>query len=501
MKRVVTVVGVVGLLAGCASSPAQSPWLMSRGAAIPMSCAPLSQDQELALNLAQKTADEGRLHAALANLERLPGGLPQANLYKARILRSLNRPEAQALYTSLLGTCLKAQGEHGLGQLASAQGRYQEALEHLRLAANLDPTSDTIRNDLGVVYMNLGRMDEARFELLTALELNETEKQPALNLLTLLIFQGNLPQASALAQRMGFSASEFRTAEQRAQTLRSQIGVAGAAAAKPGTPTPASGAQQRSPAAETPAPKPAETRPAPAQQAVAPVVAAPVAKPADKPVAPQPVAQPAVARTAESPARPAPAVPAPQLSNFRPAPVVPLSVASAARPPAAPAPAVAPVVVAAAPAPAVTRTAVASVAPSRQVAAAPVAVNQPAAPAVAAPAPAAAPATVAQAPAASVAPTPAATPRIAAPAVVQPAAPAVAAAPAVPAPVASVASAAPASRSIVSAPGSTPAATPASQARAKIEMRPGRLIVPDDGGFIRVEPVGDLQGNTVANQR
>ena len=50
MKRVVTVVGVMGLLAGCASGPAQSPWLTGKGQATPMACAPLSQEQELALN-------------------------------------------------------------------------------------------------------------------------------------------------------------------------------------------------------------------------------------------------------------------------------------------------------------------------------------------------------------------------------------------------------------------------------------------------------------------
>ena len=211
----------MGLLAGCASGPAQSPWLTGKAQATPMACAPLSQDQELALNLAQKTAEEGRLHAALANLERLPANMPQARLAKARILRSLNRPEADELYASLTRTCLKAQGEQGLGQLASAAGRYREALEHLRLAASLDPTSAPIRNDLGVVYMNLGRLDEARFELLTALELNETEQQPALNLLTLLIYQGMRPQANALAERMGFSASQLRDAEERAQAMRS----------------------------------------------------------------------------------------------------------------------------------------------------------------------------------------------------------------------------------------------------------------------------------------
>ncbi|SDH23737.1 Flp pilus assembly protein TadD, contains TPR repeats [Pseudomonas flavescens] len=420
MKPVVIVVGMLGLLGGCASSPAQSPWLMSRGAAIPMNCAPLSQDQELNLNLAQKTAEEGRLHAALANLERLPSDLPQARLYKARILRSLNRPEARELYASLVDTCLKAQGEHGLGQLASAQGHYDEALRHLRLAANLDPTSDTLRNDLGVVYMNLGRMDEARFELLTALELNEAEKQPALNLLTLLLYQGNQPQASALAARMGFSAGELRMAEQRAQALRSQFGVAGAAPSQAGASlSPFPGANQDPSAAVAPA----ETRAVPAQQPA----------PAAKPATPLPVASSAVTHS--------PSVPAPRLSNFRPKPVVPLSVASAtSKLPVVPA----------ALQPVVPRPAVASAGPSpsaiQQVAAAPAVVGKPTAPVVAA-------------------------------------------TPALRAPDESLASVASVDEVATAAPPSKPAGLPAGQGRAGIEMRAGRLIVPEDGGVIRVEPI------------
>lgn len=423
MKRVVSVVGVMGLLAGCASGPAQSPWLTSRAQATPMACVPLSQDQELALNLAQKTAGEGRLHAALANLERLPDNLPQARLAKARILRSLNRPEASELYASLTSSCLKAQGEQGLGQLASAAGRYPEALEHLRLAASLEPASATIRNDLGVVYMNLGRLDEARFELLTALELDEAEQQPALNLLTLLIYQGMRPQADALAERMGFSASALRTAEQRAQALRSQLGASSAAGTPPGGATRAPDAQPRSSAVASPA--------------------AALKVPAEPPLAMLPrVATGAASPTPAAASRPS-GVPAPQLSNFRPIPVVPLSVASAARLPAiAPAP-----VASAAPAPTAPQVAVAPSLPS------------------------------------------------------PPVSPAVAAAPLPRAAVEPVPAAAPTQTHVAAAAVSTPLATPASQAPARIEMRPGRLIVPDDGGFIRVEPVDGRQGETLTTQR
>lgn len=451
MKRVVTVVGVMGLLAGCASGPAQSPWLTSKADATPMACAPLSQEQELALNLAQKTAEEGRLHAALANLERLPGNLPQARLAKARILRSLNRPEAGDLYASLTRTCLKAQGEQGLGQLASAAGRYPEALEHLRLAASLDPTSAAIRNDLGVVYMNLGRLDEARFELLTALELNETEQQPALNLLTLLIYQGMRPQADALAQRMGFSASQLRAAEERAQAMRSKNATTPPPPVAPAAKAPVVRVIPQAPAVQASA---APLAPA----AAAPAKAASVSKPE-----PAVVVQPAVARAT-------PAVPAPRLSNFRPTPVVPLSLASNAEKPAA---TPGTVLAKAEPAPvAVTPPAPAAVRPT----AAPIVARAPA-PVVAAPAPAPAPR---PAPAAASAPRQvAAAPK---PASV-PVAPA-------PAPAAAVVASAP-----VPASAPAPAATTKPPVRAGIEMRAGRLIVPDDGGFVRVVPIEETSAS------
>ena len=456
MKRVVTVVGVMGLLAGCASGPAQSPWLTSKADATPMACAPLSQEQELALNLAQKTAEEGRLHAALANLERLPGNLPQARLAKARILRSLNRPEAGDLYASLTRTCLKAQGEQGLGQLASAAGRYPEALEHLRLAASLDPTSAAIRNDLGVVYMNLGRLDEARFELLTALELNETEQQPALNLLTLLIYQGMRPQADALAERMGFSASQLRAAEERAQAMRSKNAT---------TPPP-----PIAPAAKAPVVRVIPQAPAVQASAapLAPAAAAPAKAASVSKREPAVVVQPAVARAT-------PTVPAPRLSNFRPTPVVPLSLAGNAEKPAA---TPATVLAKAEPAPvAVTPPAPAAVRPTAAPAAAAPIVARAPAPVVAAPAPAPAPR---PAPAAASAPRQVA------------AAPKPASVPVAPAP-------APAAPVVASAPARTsapaPVATVQPPVRAGIEMRAGRLIVPDDGGFVRVVPIEETSAS------
>lgn len=381
MKRVVTAVGLVGLLGGCAGNAPDSSWMVDRAKSVPRACAPLSQEQELALNLAQQTSEEGRLHAALANLERLPSDLPEARLHKARILRTLNRPEAKGLYAGLVGSCLRAQGEHGLGQLASTDKQYDEALVRLRRAASLEPTSAAIRNDLGVVYMNLGRMEEARFELLTAIELNEAEKQYALNLLTLLIYQQNLSQASALVKRMSFNPGQYRAAGDRAQALRRQLDQTTVVATSAAVPVPA----------KPVAPAPAAITPAkviPAPQVSAPLVLPAQTRPVSTAVAPAVVSRPAAAGTVTR----APAVPA--------TPVRPIA-------PAAP---VAPV------APQVSQT------------------------------------------------------------------PAVAPVSAAPAPV-SVAAAAPAAAPVVTA------KVPAGRGQAVIEMREGRLIVPDDGGLVRVEAI------------
>ena len=114
------------LLSGCASN-GQTPWAAISGGA---SCAKLSSDQELAVNLADDMANEGKLHASLANLQSLPDNLVEVRLRKAKVYRLLGRSEAEPLYRSLLGTCLAAEAEHGLGQLRRDENqRYKSPLE------------------------------------------------------------------------------------------------------------------------------------------------------------------------------------------------------------------------------------------------------------------------------------------------------------------------------------------------------------------------------------
>jgi len=279
MRRVATVLLFAGALTGCASNVNESPWLVQRELSPPKNCEPLTGDQELVLGMSQEMASAGRRHAALANLERLPNGLPQVRLSKARLLRSLGHEgEAEVLYSSLLGSCLVADAHHGLGQIEATRRNYPRAQEHLRAAASLSPANEAIRNDLGVVYMNQRQLSEARFELLTAMELNENSRRAPQNLLVLLVYQGNWQGARDLVSAKGLSSDDFNKAEQRARTMRNND------LASLTQPV----AEQRKPAtvvAPTPTPTPTPAlAPVPVQALASAPTRTPVAAPAQRPL-------------------------------------------------------------------------------------------------------------------------------------------------------------------------------------------------------------------------
>ncbi|KTB57649.1 hypothetical protein AO067_00480 [Pseudomonas viridiflava ICMP 13104] len=217
MKAAIAVIGIL-MLSGCASD-GRALWTQT-SAAQASECPKLTSDQEFALNLAQNMADEGRLHASLANLEGLPDSLGEVRLRKARVLRLLGSNEAEPLYRSLLGTCRAAQGEHGLGQLAAARGDNVLAEQHLLRASKLQPTDEKIRNDLGVVYLNQLQLEPARFQFLTAMELKQSDSLAAVNLATLLIYQNHWTQAAELATRAGLTPEQITDAQARAEQLR-----------------------------------------------------------------------------------------------------------------------------------------------------------------------------------------------------------------------------------------------------------------------------------------
>ncbi|MBV4460500.1 tetratricopeptide repeat protein [Pseudomonas sp. COR58] len=214
--KALMVVATLLMLGGCATD-GQAPWTAILA---PAGCSKLSSEQELALNLADDLANDGKLHASLANLQSLPDNLGEVRLRKAKVYRLLGRSEAEPLYRSLLGSCLNADAEHGLGQLYAARGDNGQAQAHLQRAARLAPTNEKIRNDLGVVYLNQLRLEDARFEFLTAIELQQNNPLATLNLVTLLLYQDNWQQAAEIVSRAHLTPEQFTEAQQRAERLK-----------------------------------------------------------------------------------------------------------------------------------------------------------------------------------------------------------------------------------------------------------------------------------------
>lgn len=229
------------LLSGCAV-PAQKP---ASGSNQTFSCPQLSAQQELVVNIALEMKSEGRLHAALANLQSLPDEYPEVRWRRATLWRLLNDGRAEPLYESLLNTCLAAQGHHGLGQLDFAATDYHRALDHFRKAAELAPTDDAIRNDMGLVYLQLGRLPQARFELLTAMELNSANPQPVDNLLTLLLYQNLWREVGSLMESQQLSPDRLRQAEMRVRQLREAEGHSMAEQERLKVTAPSSGAESK----------------------------------------------------------------------------------------------------------------------------------------------------------------------------------------------------------------------------------------------------------------
>ncbi|NHI02293.1 tetratricopeptide repeat protein [Oceanimonas sp. MB9] len=231
MKQTLVLIATACLMSGCASLPAQnahsndnddSPYLIGMERPTAPACESLSREHELAVSYSREMVSAGKLHAALANLERLPPELPAARAGKAQVLRLLKRPEAETLYRDLLETCLVAEGYHGLAQMAVQQGDNQVALQYMRQAIIFEPTNEAMRNDLGVIYMNLRHLDEARFELLTAAELNESNQRALLNLLALTLYQDNFNGAARLTSRYQLSSKQYQSALAKAKAMRQQ---------------------------------------------------------------------------------------------------------------------------------------------------------------------------------------------------------------------------------------------------------------------------------------
>jgi Flp pilus assembly protein TadD len=179
-------------------------------------------EPRLHLELIEKMLDGRRPYAALAHLDALEPEIarrPEARLLRAETLRRLDRlDEAREIYEKLLDTELAALAHRGLGLLEASHGNLAGAVTELRRASSLHPTSARIRNDLGYALIQTGSLEEARSELVTALQLGGSGRS-ARNLVLLYLVAGDTGSAERFAREHDIRPEAVSRLRSRAQSL------------------------------------------------------------------------------------------------------------------------------------------------------------------------------------------------------------------------------------------------------------------------------------------
>jgi len=144
-------------------------------------------------------ADKDRFEITTANIEVFPGGPSVLNI-TLREKNSSAKPKkgGTAVSATELGTTIpaKARKEFDRASDASANGKPQEAIAHLRKAIAFYPDYLMAHNDLGVVLLSQGTLDEAAQELNRAIALDPKAFNPQLNLGIVLVQQQKFSAAA-----------------------------------------------------------------------------------------------------------------------------------------------------------------------------------------------------------------------------------------------------------------------------------------------------------------
>ena len=191
---------------------------------------PANDDPRLHLELIEKMLEGGRAHAALAHLDTLtPEAIaaPPAQLLRAEALRRIGQTDpAWRIYEALLITEAAAPAWRGLALIQVDKGELATAVEWLRKARDLQPTSARIRNDLGYALLLRGELGPAKLELVTAIELDGA-RRAARNLVLVLLLEGDTDGAERLARRHQITGPALERLRQRAERLRARVAQRG----------------------------------------------------------------------------------------------------------------------------------------------------------------------------------------------------------------------------------------------------------------------------------
>ncbi|MCK0536988.1 tetratricopeptide repeat protein [Alcanivorax quisquiliarum] len=181
----------------------------------------IAPEERVELEMVDTLSARGRHYAALAQLQKTE----QRNIeywlrYGQLQAKTQQLPRARAVFETLVDRCDTGEARHGLGMVMVKQNELQRGLAELQRAARMLPASAAVRNDYGYALMMAGRHDQARFELLTALELENGSGRARQNLAAAYFLAGDSAGLEHLQQHYHYTDDELNHARDLANQLR-----------------------------------------------------------------------------------------------------------------------------------------------------------------------------------------------------------------------------------------------------------------------------------------
>lgn len=163
-------------LCGCQTTVVQTA---PRAAEAASAALPSDRERDLYLSVIGQLLDHGKFYAALAHLdefERLHGAADSSHKLRGDAWLAVGALEnAEVEYTAIAEGRLVGYGEHGLGSVAAAREDWPAASRHFERAVTQQPTNTRFLQDFASALFELGKVNDAEFQLRKALELSAAD--------------------------------------------------------------------------------------------------------------------------------------------------------------------------------------------------------------------------------------------------------------------------------------------------------------------------------------
>jgi Flp pilus assembly protein TadD len=140
---------------------------------------PADRERDLYLSVIGQLINHGKFYAALAHLdefERLHGPTEQSRKLRGDAWLAVGALDnAETAYTGIAEGRLAGYGEHGLGRVAAARDDWPTASRHFERAVTQQPTNTRFLQDFASALFEMGKVDDAEFQLRKALELSASD--------------------------------------------------------------------------------------------------------------------------------------------------------------------------------------------------------------------------------------------------------------------------------------------------------------------------------------